>query len=96
MIDWGNVRNTGGPRVVVPPAPRLVESCWRLRFGKRLVACGIYEDGAPGVEVRAGFSEDDLQRTQRVTEISAARELAAAWRAEVVAKGGIDDGPSLA
>lgn len=90
MIDWGNVRNTGGPRVVVPPTPTLVESCWRLRFGTRLVACGIYSDAAPGLDVRAGFTEDDLLRSERAPDLRTARELAEAWRLEVLAKGGVE------
>jgi hypothetical protein len=36
--------------------------------------CGIYGTAAHGVEVRVGFSSEDLLRSQVPTEIGAARE----------------------
>ena len=41
----------------------------------------------PGLEVRAGFSEEDLLKSQRSAEIGSARELAEEWRRAVIAKG---------
>jgi hypothetical protein len=53
----------------------------------RVITCGIYRTEAPGVEVRAGFSEDDLIRSERTAEIGSARELAEDWRLAALAKG---------
>lgn len=75
------------------PAPRLelLEERGRLRFGRRVVTCGIYRTDAPGVEVRASFSEGDLLLSQRVRDLDAARRLATEWREAVVAKGGFTE-----
>jgi hypothetical protein len=74
------------------PSARLVETCWRLRgpSGKAL-DCAIYSDAAPGLEVRCGYGEENLLRSQRTAEISSARDLAEAWRQAVLAKGGFSD-----
>jgi len=40
--------------------------------------------------VRAGFSDEDLLRSQRAREVGSARELAAAWKQAVLAKGGFE------
>jgi hypothetical protein len=42
---------------------------------------------------RAGFSDEDLLRSQRTAEIGSARELAQEWRQAVLAKGGFVDLP---
>jgi hypothetical protein len=67
-------------------APRLerLETCWRMRSPSGR----IYRDDAPGLEVRAGYGEEDPLRSQRAVEIGSARELAEAWRQAVLAKGG--------
>jgi hypothetical protein len=51
-----------------------------------MLTCGIYTD-APGLEVRVGFGDDDLLRSQRTAEIGSARELADDWRRAALAKG---------
>jgi hypothetical protein len=56
----------------------------------RIVTCGIYADNAPGVEVRAGFTEEDLLKSQRTAEIGTAREIAEEWKRAVIAKGCTD------
>jgi hypothetical protein len=37
--------------------------------------------------VRAGYTDEDLRRSQRTAEIESAREIAEAWRQAVIAKG---------
>ena len=67
------------------------ESCRGLKAPSgRIVSCGIYRTDAPGLEVRVGFSDVDLLRSQRTAEISA-RELAEEWRQAALAKGGFAD-----
>ena len=88
-MDWNKVRNSPGHT----PEPRLelVELCWRMRSlqkSSRILSCGIYRDNAPGFEVRCGYSEEHLLRSQRTAEIGSAREIAEAWRQAVIAKGG--------
>jgi hypothetical protein len=41
--------------------------------------------------VRAGYSEDDLLRSQRTADIASAREIAKAWRQAVIDKGGFTE-----
>jgi hypothetical protein len=49
---------------------------------------GVYRDDAPGLEVRVGYGENDLLRSQRTADLSVARSVATTWRAAVLAKGG--------
>jgi hypothetical protein len=49
--------------------------------------CGIYVDGAPGVELRVGYSDDDIVRTQRVSDPDVARNVAEQWKLAALAKG---------
>jgi hypothetical protein len=87
-MDWDHVYSPPPPANATP-APTLLETCWRLRAPSgRIITCGIYRDSARGVEVRTGFSDDDLLRSERAAEIGNAREIAARWRAAVLAKGG--------
>lgn len=85
MTTWDEMF---APRPPVGPTLKLLETCWRVRTPSgRVVSCGIYADNAPGLEVRAGFSEEDLLKSQRSAEIGSAREIAAEWKRAVVAKG---------
>jgi hypothetical protein len=91
-MDWNSVRGTGR-KSDDAPALDLVETCWRMKGPSgRVFACAIYRDAAaPGLEVRCGYGEDDLLRSQRTPEIGAARELAEQWRQAVLAKGGCEE-----
>jgi hypothetical protein len=93
-VDWNHVYTPAAP--AGPSAPALLEVCWQLRAPSgRVITCGIYRDAAPGLDVRCGFSEEDLLRSQRSPEIGSARELAETWRHAVIAKGFVeivDDG----
>jgi hypothetical protein len=42
---------------------------------------------------RAGFSDDDLLRSQHVAEIGSGRALSEQWRLSALAKGGFTDLP---
>ena len=64
-----------------------------LQKSTRILSCGIYRTAAPGLEVRAGYSEDDLLRSQRTAEIGSARQIGEAWRQAVIAKGGFTEHP---
>jgi hypothetical protein len=44
-----------------------------------VLECGIYAV-ATGIEVCAGYSADDVVRTQLTPEIGGARDVAAEWR----------------
>ena len=69
------------------PRLDLIEACWRVvgPSGKP-IACGIYRSDA-GVEVRAGYSINDVVRSEFASEIGAAREIAEAWKLAALAKG---------
>jgi hypothetical protein len=93
-MEWDNVRGEKLPAPVAPPMLHLLETCWRLKAPSgRVVSCGIYRTEGPGVEVSAGFSDEDLLRSQRTAEIGSARETAEEWRQAVIAKGGFTNLP---
>ena len=93
-MDWDNVRGEKPRPPVQLPLLLLLETCWRMKTPSgRVVSCGIYRTDGPGLEVRAGLSEDDLLRSQRTAEIGSARELAEEWRQAVIAKGGFTELP---
>ena len=70
----------------VPPIT-LLETCWQMKSRKgRMLTCGIFRTEI-GLEVRAGFGEDDLIRSQYAGEIAAARAIAANWKAAAEVKG---------
>src|SRR5687767_14304352 len=63
MMDWDRVRSA--PASNDPASPVALEVCWRVRTpSNRVVTCGLFRDEAPGVEVRAFFTDDDLIRSQ--------------------------------
>jgi len=69
------------------PELTLVEQCWQLKSPRgRLLTCGVFRTLA-GLEVRCGYGEDGLIRSQYAVEIGTARALAAVWKAAVVQKG---------
>ena len=71
------------------PAPRveLLEVCWRfVGPSQRVLECGVYTV-ATGLEVRAGYSADDIVRTQLTPDIDTARSIAAGWRLTLIDKG---------
>ena len=73
-----------------PQAPRLeaVEVLWRMTGPRgRLLDCGIYRTDV-GLEVRCGYGEHELLRSQYAVEIGTARAIAEQWRQAVLAKGG--------
>jgi hypothetical protein len=54
----------------------LLETSWQMGSQKgRTLVCGIYQT-VIGLEVRAGFNEDDLIRSQFARKITTAREIA--------------------
>jgi hypothetical protein len=52
--------------------------------------CGIYRTDV-GLEVRAGYSDEDLLHSRFAVEIVTAREVAEAWRQAIVAKGSFEE-----
>lgn len=53
----------------------------------RELSCGLYRTDA-GLEVRCGYGEENLLRSQVVPTLEAGRTLTAQWHAAVVEKGG--------
>ena len=69
------------------PQLTLLETCWQMKSPRgRLLTCGVFRTIA-GLEVRCGYSEDDLIRSQYAVEIGTARALAANWKAAAALKG---------
>ena len=66
----------------------LIETCWRLlgSSGKPIV-CGIYRTAARTIEVRCGYSDADLVRSQYASHIDIAQDIAAAWKQAAIDKG---------
>ena len=75
------------PRPRPNPRVELLEVSWRfVGPSQRVLECGLYAVET-GLEVRVGYSAEDIVRTQLVPDIGIARELAAAWRLALVEKG---------
>ena len=62
-----------------------------IPFRGRRVIRGCGRTSAPGLELRCGYSEHDLFRSERVADIDAARSLAEQWKGAVLAKGGFKE-----
>jgi hypothetical protein len=74
------------------PMLTLLELCWRMKAPSgRVLECSICRTAAPGLEVRCGYGEDDLLRSQVAPEIGSARDIAEEWRQAVLAKGGVEE-----
>jgi hypothetical protein len=91
-MDWNTVRQPATQKAYALSAT-LLETCWRFRSTHTgcVISCGIYRDAAPGLEVRCGYSEEDLLRSQRTAEIGTARDFADDWKRAVPAKGGFQE-----
>jgi hypothetical protein len=66
----------------------LIETCWQTlhTVSGRVLLCGIFRtDG--GLEVRASYSDPQLVRSQRVTDITEGRQLAEEWRRVIATDG---------
>lgn len=89
-MDWSRVRETSQHPSAAPP--ERIEACWRIKGPSgKVFECGIYRTAAPGVEVRAGYGEDDLLRSQLARNVDGARTIAEEWRQAVLAKGGFTE-----
>ena len=85
-MDWNRAHDTAA--AITPAAPTVVESCWQLRTPRgRVITCAIYRDVAPGFDVRCGFSDDDLLRSQRASALGRARAISEAWKLAAIKKG---------
>jgi hypothetical protein len=93
-MDWDKGRHDYiVPPLAEPPAPTLIELCWRLLMGPsgRILSCGIYRTMADYIEVRCGYSDLHLVRSQLVGDIEAGRTLADEWREAIRAMGSCED-----
>jgi hypothetical protein len=79
-------------RHLQPPSLDLVEMLWRVGgpSGKPIV-CGIYRD-AVGLQVICHYSEsiEAMIRSERVSHIDIARDVAAAWKQAAIDQGFTD------
>jgi hypothetical protein len=93
MGTWEE-RMTRRPDMDMEPRLDLIESSWQAKGRKsnRVISCGIYRTDA-GVEVRAGYTLDDLVRTERVNDIGGAKDLASEWRRALIDTGFIELAP---
>ena len=92
MTTWAE-RMT--PQAKREPRIELVEPSWRMRRLHKatcILECGVYQTDI-GLEVRAGYSHEELLRSQLCGTIDVARDCAEAWRQTVIAKGGFEDLP---
>jgi hypothetical protein len=70
----------------VPPMT-LLETCWKMTSPRGLVlTCGVFQT-IVGLEVRCGYSDDDLIRSQLARKLETAREVAAGWKRAAIEKG---------
>ena len=90
-MDWNNVRRPAQDTHVGPQLDLLLETSWRMKGPSgRVLECSIHRHPA-GVEVRCGYGENDLLRSQVAPEIRTARDIAEQWLQAVLAKGGFTE-----
>ena len=89
-MDWATHDHTRRRRAATA-APVVDCTHWRLvgPSGK-VVTCATVRDTF-GLEVRAGYSDLDLLRSERVQSPEMAAMLAADWKAAVLARGSFTD-----
>lgn len=88
-MDWGT-HNAPPARRLEPPAPRLVETYWRVVGPSRKeLSCGVYRTLA-GLELRCGYGVDDLLRSTRLNPQDDVRYVAAGWLHVVLSTGSFD------
>src|SRR5688572_8361077 len=91
--DWKKIYQEAGPAPAPAPLEQ-IETCWRMvGLSKKVITCVVYEVQGPGVEVRCGYSDDDLLRSERVGDMEHARTVAELWRQTVLAKGSFTELP---
>ena len=86
-MDWALHDHVPSKRPA-PPQLDLLRLFWRMQApsGKTL-GCGLYRTAA-GLEVRCGYSDEDLIRSQFAPDLGAADQLAEAWKTTALAKAG--------
>ena len=87
-MDWstGTHDHRPAPRSE-PPKPTLLELSWQARSPRgRVLMCALYRGVAGRVEVRAGYGDQDLIRSELVPDVLTARDIAAGWKAAAIAK----------
>ena len=94
MDDWPlrkwDYDESAGPSE--PPDQTLVEICWRVRTPSlAVVVCGIYQDSAPGVILRAMFEHGEIVRVRRTPHAEEARLAAAEWLDAIDMTSGFED-----
>jgi hypothetical protein len=68
--------------------------CWRVKGPSgRVIICGVYEMTTSSLEVRAGYSIDELLGSQLTRDLTGVRLIASAWLAAMRAEGGFDELP---
>ena len=86
--NWDKPASDGQLRSEQLQVLELLEEHWRVMAPTgRVVTCAAYRIDGPGVEVRAGYSIDDVHRSQRVADLTHARVVAQMWLASVAPQG---------
>jgi hypothetical protein len=86
--DWDNPSSDRQSHPQPLQVLELLEEQWRVMAPTgRVVTCAAYRVDGPGVEVRAGYSLEDVHRSRRVADLTHARIVAQMWLASVTPKG---------
>ena len=80
MDDWLLRLDHGAAVLESAPHDEPLEICWRVRTPSQdLVVCGIYQDAAPGIGLRAVCEHGLMLGTRRTSTTEEARLTAAEW-----------------
>jgi hypothetical protein len=87
-MDWATSSHIPAPRTE-PPAPTVLESCWRATSPTgKVLTCAIYRGPVESlVEVRASYPRDEVIRSAVARDMAVARAIADTWLSAAVAKG---------
>ena len=80
------------PKAAAPEARlELLELCWQVVGpSRKILSCGVYRTEV-GLELRCGYDELDLFRSERVPDVAVGRLAAAGWKALVLEQGGFTE-----
>jgi hypothetical protein len=94
-MDWASHDHRARARIA-PGSPTLVHTYWRVVGpSQKAITCALYRTPAGHWEVRAGYSVDDVIRSQIVRTREAGEDVAAIWKMASLEKGftDVDAGP---
>lgn len=92
MDDWLLRLDHGAAVLQSATHDEPLEICWRVRTPSQdIVVCGIYQDAAPGIGLRAVCEHGLILGTRRTSTTEEARLTAAEWLDAILSMSGFEE-----